>query len=108
MMDNKTVTAQVLHRAAQLKRQQARRKQQLAAAGAVVASFMVVLCLSLHMPTWMAQVDTNSFANDTAAATLLSTSPFLGYMVVGVIAFVLGAFITVLAYRSSGDDDKKE
>lgn len=87
-------------RARELNKQlRARRVKVIQSAGAI-ASFAAVIVLALFMP------DTASFSTDSAVtapgemnASIFAGSEVLGYIVIAIIAFLLGMSVTVFCFR---------
>jgi len=83
-------------RVAQMRRQ---RRLRAAAAGAVAASVLLVTVLAVQMPEKMRAVVGNEVEGVQAAASVFRNGGATGYVLVGLLAFVLGVGVTVLCTR---------
>ena len=90
----------VRRRAGELKRLRARRLSRIAAAGGSLASLAVIVALAFAMPA----ADFSAAIEGAAGAGGIFASAAAGYIIVGVLAFALGAAVTVLCFklRSAG------
>lgn len=98
MRDTEERMRAALDRAEELKRQDRRRGTYLAAA-AVAVCLALVVGAAFAMPVWTAQMAAAPEANGAVTASLFSGSEVLGYLVIGILAFLLGAAVTVLCFR---------
>ena len=85
--------ALIRQRTAQLQRQ-ARARQ------------MLVVCLGLAMPGW-AGTSVALHVAPTGTAGMLSERGADGYILVGVLSFLLGSCVTILLYRLRRSSEKK-
>ena len=75
----------------------------------VAACLLLILGLSFAMPGLSTQISAVSAADKGAAASMFSGSGAMGYIVIGVVAFILGAVVTLLCIRlRSRNRDKDE
>jgi len=88
-------------RMAQMKRRvdalEKNRRRRIAAASAA-ACLLVVLGVSLAMPAWVERMPAAARPNGTAASLFAGNSA-LGYLVIGILAFLLGVSVTILCFR---------
>ena len=91
MRSNEERIAEVKRRIAEKEYKKRLRREWAAAVCCVAACLAVIAGVSLSMP------DTSS--GFETAATMLGGSTALGYIVVGLLAFVLGVCVTVLCFR---------
>lgn len=87
-----------LLRAEELERQDRRRGRRLAMAS-VAACLALIAALALAMPGWNARMAAWSASAPSMTASLFSGSGAAGYLVIGILAFLLGAAVTVLCFR---------
>ena len=92
--------AAVHRRAAELDRQRSARDVKILQAAAAAASFAFVILLAGMFPR-IAEHGTGpgSGAAETMNASVFSGSAAAGYVVIAVIAFLLGMFVTVFCFR---------
>ena len=77
------------------RRQRDRRTVALAAA----ACLALLIGASLAMPGIAARIQINDYAVFETAAGIFRSSAALGYIVIGLFAFLLGVCVTVLCFR---------
>ena len=77
------------------RRQRDRRTVALAAA----ACLALLVGASLAMPGIAARIQINDYAGFETAAGIFRSSAALGYIVIGLFAFLLGVCVTVLCFR---------
>ena len=87
--------ALIRQRTAQLQRQARARQMLLIDAGCMAACLVLVVCLGLAMPGW------------AGTAGMLSERGADGYILVGVLSFLLGSCVTILLYRLRRSSEKK-
>ena len=80
--------AEVKRRIAEKERRRRQRQERIAAVFGVAACLVVIVGVSLFMPDMVG-----------TAATMLGGSAALGYIVTGLLAFVLGVCVTIACFR---------
>ena len=90
---------EVKHRIAEKERQKRLRRGRIAAVSGVAACLAVIVGVSLSMPDIVNQIALGTSSGFDTAATMLGGSTALGYIVIGLLAFVLGVCVTVLCFR---------
>ena len=83
-------------RVAQMRRQ---RRLRAITAGAVAASVLLITLLAVQMPERMRAVAGNEVESVQVTASVFRNGSAAGYVLVGLLAFVLGAGVTVLCFR---------
>ena len=94
--------ALIRQRTAQLQRQARARQMLLIDAGCMAACLALVVCLGLAMPGWAG----TSVALHVSPG-MLSERGADGYILVGVLSFLLGSCVTILLYRLRRSSEKK-
>ncbi len=89
----------VLNRVTELDRQSRRTRAGYLAVMSFAACLLAIVALSAYMPKW-----TESSANAESSGMAYSASLFagngaLGYLVIGILAFILGVSVTILCFR---------
>lgn len=97
MRDNRQVTREVERRIGELRTRRAKRKSRLYAATAIASCLALVVGLSLFLPGIVPESVPES--SELYRGTLLADSSTGGYVLVGVLAFVLGVVVTLLIIR---------
>ena len=95
---------EIMKRADHVKEERASRKAVLSCALSACACIALLVVTSLHMPG-LTQADTPE-AHGHYGSLMLNTS-YMGYVVIGVLAFALGVCLTLLCTRIA-DQRKKE
>ena len=91
--------AEVRRRMAEKERQKRLRRGRIAAVSGVAACLAVIVGASLSMPGIVNQIEWGTSSGFETAATILGGSAALGYIVIGLLAFVLGVCVTILCFR---------
>ena len=98
MLTNEERIKAIHKRAAEIEITKRRTQQTLIRGGAVVACLAGIVLLSLYIPRI-----TDRFATEHASAgmqaSILSGNVTLGYIAIGVIAFLLGCFVTIFCMK---------
>ena len=91
--------AEVKRRIAEKERQQEQRRGIIAAVSGIAACLAVIIGAALAMPGIIEQARPDTSGGYATAATMLAGNTALGYIVIGLLAFVLGVCVTVLCFR---------
>ena len=97
MRTNEERTALIHQRTRELKRQQARKKERLVDLSCVAGSLILIL-LAMWIPDSLAHSE-GTMAHSAMTASLIGGSAFSGYIVMGILSFLLGVCVTILLYR---------
>ena len=89
---------EVKHRIAEKERQKRLRHGRIAAVSSVAAALVLIVGMSLAMPDMVGQAESGMSSGFETTATMLGGSA-PGYIVIGLLAFVLGVCVTVLCFR---------
>ena len=89
-----------------------RRRNTITIASAVAACLALLIGASLAMPGIAANIQTGNYSGFETAASMYGGGAALGYIVIGLLAFLLGVCVTVLCFRlrqmNREDDQDKE
>ena len=99
MLSHEERIAEVKRRTAEKERQKRLRRRWISAVSGVAACLAVIVGISLSMPGIVEQIEPGTFSGFETAATMLGGSAALGYIVIGLLAFVLGVCVTILCFR---------
>ena len=99
MLKNEERIAEVKRRIGEKERQQRLRRRRIISAVCIAACFAVIVGVSFAMPGIVGQIEPGTSSGFETAATILGGSTALGYIVIGLLAFVLGACVTILCFR---------
>ncbi len=113
MRNNDERTAEVKRRIAERQVKKIILRRRIAAAFGAAVSLALVICTSFFMPEIIAKIKPNGYSAFETAASIFNGNAALGYIVTGVLAFVLGVCVTVLCFRirrmnSEEENDESE
>ena len=91
--------AEVKRRIAEKEYKKRLRREWAAAVCCVAACLAVIAGVSLSMPDIVSRIEMGTASNFETTATMLGGSSALGYIVVGLLAFVLGVCVTIACFR---------
>ena len=112
MRSLKERVAETKRRIAKIEREKRRRRNTITMASAVAVCLALLIGASLAMPGIAANIQTSNYSGFETAASMYGGGAALGYIVIGLLAFLLGVCVTVLCFRlrqiSREDDQNKE
>ena len=112
MRSHEERVAETKRRIAKIELEKRRRRNTITMASAVAACFVLLIGASLAMPGIAASIQTGNYSGLETAASICHGGAALGYIVIGLLAFLLGVCVTVLCFRlrqmSREDDQNKE
>ena len=86
-------------RIAKIERENRLRRNTIAMASAVAAFLALLIGASLAMPGIAASIRTGNYSGFETTASIYGGGAALGYIVIGLLAFLLGVCVTVLCFR---------
>ena len=86
-------------RIAARQREKRRRRNTVTMASAVTACLALLIGASFAMPGIAASIQAGDYAGFETAASMYGGGAALGYIVIGLLAFLLGVCVTVLCFR---------
>ena len=99
-------------RIAKIEREKRRRRNTITIASSVAACLALLIGASFAMPGIAAKIQAGDYSGFETAASMYGGGAALGYIVIGLLAFLLGVCVTVLCFRlrqmSREDDQNKE
>ena len=112
MRSHEERVAETKRRIAARQREKRLRRNTITIASAVAACLALLIGVSLAMPGIAASIQTGDYSGFETAASIFHGGAALGYIVIGLLAFLLGVCVTVLCFRlrqmSREDDQNKE
>ena len=114
MRSHEERVAETKRRIAKMEREKRRRRNTVTMASAVVACLALLIGASLAMPGIAASIQTGDYSGFETAASIFHGGAALGYIVIGLLAFLLGVCVTVLCFhlrqmnREDGQDRESE
>ena len=91
--------AETKRRIAARQREKRRRRNTVTMASAVAACPVLLVGASFAMPGIAASIQTGDYSGFETAASIFHSGAALGYIVIGLLAFLLGVCVTVLCFR---------
>ena len=112
MRSHEERVAETKRRIAKIEREKRLRRNTITMASAVAACLALLIGASLAMPGFAARIQTGDYSGFETAASIFHGGAALGYIVIGLLAFLLGVCVTVLCFRlrqmNREDDQNKE
>ena len=114
MRSHEERVAETKRRIAKIEREKRLRRNTITMASAVAACLALLIGASLAMPGIAASIQTGDYAGFETAASMYGGGATLGYIVIGLLAFLLGVCVTVLCFRlrqmsrEDGQDEESE
>ena len=113
MRSHEERVAEAKRRIAKIEQEERRRRNVITMASAVAACLALLIGASLAMPGIAASIQTGNYSGFETAASMYGGGA-LGYIVIGLLAFLLGVCVTVLCFRlrqmnrEDGQDEESE
>ena len=114
MRSHEERVAEAKRRIAKIERAKRLRRNTITMASAVAACLALLIGASLAMPGIAASIRTGNYSGFETAASMYGGGAALGYIIIGLLAFLLGVCVTVLCFRlrqmsrEDGQDRKSE
>ena len=114
MRSHEERVAEAKRRIAKTEREKRLRRSTVTMASAVAACLALLIGASLAMPGIAAKIQTGDYSGFETAASMYGGGAALGYIVIGLLAFLLGVCVTVLCFRlrqmnrEDGQDEESE
>lgn len=99
MRTNEERTQRILERTEGLKRGRCRKKQGWINAAACVICLLLIIGIGEVMPGVMEEISEPQFNYASGVASLVGDHTELGYILMGILSFLLGVTLTILLYR---------
>ena len=99
MRSHEERVAETKRRIAKIERKKRLRRDKITMISAVAACLALLIGASLAMPGIAANIQTGNYSGFETAASMYGGGAALGYIVIGLLAFLLGVCVTVLCFR---------
>ena len=99
MRSHEERVAETKRRIAKMEREKQRRRNKITMISAVAACLALLIGASLAMPGIAANIQTGNYSGFETAASMYGGRDALGYIIVGLLAFLLGVCMTILCFR---------
>ena len=108
MRTNEERAGLIHRRAAEIKKEQQKRKQWALDTICIAACLILVVGIGSFLPDWVVGVPGGEVHHASGAASLVGSHAALGYILMGLMAFLLGVFVTVLLHRLHRRNERKQ
>ena len=102
MMTEEERMQKIRLRTAEIRKHDQKQKQFLGDLGCVAACLAVIICIGLYMPSVTESLSFQNLKNlrhSSVTASIIGQNGALGYIIMGILSFVLGVCVTILLYR---------
>ena len=99
MRSHEERVAETKRRIAKIEREKRLRRDKITMISAVAACLALLIGASLAMPGIAANIQTGDYSGFETAASMYGGGAALGYIVIGLLAFLLGVCVTLLCNR---------
>ena len=99
MRSHEERVAEAKRRIAKIEREKRLRRNTITMASAVAACLALLIGASLAMPGIAASIQAGDYVDFETAASIFHSGAALGYIVIGLLAFLLGVCVTILCFR---------
>ena len=99
MRSHEERVAETKRRIAKIERENRLRRNTITMVSAVAACLALLVGASLAMPGIASRIQTGDYSGFETAASIFHSDAALGYIVIGLLAFLLGVCVTVLCFR---------
>ena len=99
MRSHEERVAETKRRIAKIEREKRLRRNTITMASAVAACLVLIVGVSLIMPDIAAKIQAGGYESFETTASMYGGGAALGYIVIGLLAFLLGVCVTVLCFR---------
>ena len=99
MRSHEERVAETKRRIAARQRERRLRRDRITMVSAAAACLVLLIGVSLAMPGIAASIQTGNYSGFETAASIFHSGAALGYIVIGLLAFLLGVCVTVLCFR---------
>ena len=95
-------------RTAEIKRERQRKKQRALDGICIGACLILIVGIGSFLPDWVVGVPGGEVHHASGAASLVGSHAALGYILMGLMAFLLGVCVTVLLYRQHRRNEREQ
>ena len=100
--------ARLVHeRTAALRREKRAKQRRRLNAVCMAICLLLVVGIGALMPGLMENISNGDIEHTSGAASLIAENGALGYVLMGLLAFLLGVCVTVLLYRLHRSDERR-
>ena len=108
MRTNEERAGLIQKRTAEIKRERQKKKQRALDRICIAVCLILVVGTGSFLPRWAVGVPGGEVHHTSGAASLVGSHAALGYILMGLMAFLLGVIVTVLLYRLHRRNERKQ
>ncbi|MGM9668236.1 MAG: MgtC/SapB family protein [Faecousia sp.] len=108
MRTNEERAGLIHKRRLEIKRERQKKKQRALDMICIAACLILVVGIGSFLPDWVVGVPGGEVHHASGAASLVGSHAALGHILMGLMAFLLGVFVTVLLYRLHRRNKRKQ
>ena len=108
MRTNEERAGLIQKRTAEIKRERQKKKQRALDTVCIAACLILVVGIGSFMPGLSVDIVGGEVHHVSGAASLVASHGALGYILMGLMAFLLGVCVTVILYRLHRNNERKQ
>ena len=108
MRTNEERAGLIQKRTAEIKRERQKKKQRALDMICIAACLLLIVGIGSFLPDWVVGVPGGEVHHASGAASLVGSHAALGYILMGLMAFLLGVCVTMLLYRLHRRNERKQ
>ena len=108
MRTNEERAVLVHKRTAEIKRERQKKKQRAVDLISIAACLLLVVGIGSFLPGLALDIPAGEVHHTSGTASLVGSHAALGYILMGILAFLLGVCVTVLLYRLHRRNKRKQ
>ena len=108
MRTNEERAVLIHQRTAEIKRERQKKKQRALDMICIAACLLLIVGIGSFLPDWVVGIPGGEVHHASGAASLVGSHAALGYILMGLMAFLLGVCVTVLLYRLRRRNEREQ
>ena len=108
MRTNEERAGLIQQRTAEIKRERQKKKQRALDMICIAACLLLIVGIGSFLPDWVVGIPGGEVHHASGAASLVGSHAALGYILMGLMAFLLGVCVTVLLYRLRRRNEREQ
>ena len=108
MRTNEERAGLIHKRTVEIKRERQKKKQRAWDMICIAACLILIVGIGSFLPDWVVGIPGGEVHHSSGAASLVGSHAALGYILMGLMAFLLGVCVTVLLYRLRRRNERKQ
>ena len=108
MRTNEERAGLIHKRTTEIKRERQKKKQRAWDMICIAACLLLIVGIGSFLPDWVVGIPGGEVHHASGAASLVGSHAALGYILMGLMAFLLGVCVTVLLYRLRRRNEREQ